>query len=64
VNVVTTTVIASRIICVGSLERVTAEPVPEALKLTRWCLSAPTRREVPTMPFSVIINAAKTVPRA
>ncbi len=42
----------------------TAEPVPEALKLTRWCLSAPTSSEMPTMPLSVIITAAKTVSRA
>ncbi len=42
----------------------TAEPVLEALKLTRWCLSPPTSRQMPTMPLRVIISAAKTVSRA
>jgi hypothetical protein len=37
----------------------TAEPLPEALKLTKWCLSAPTSNAMPTMPLSVIITAAK-----
>ena len=41
-----------------------AAPVPSGLKTARWCLSAPTSREMPTMPLRVIITAAKTVSRA
>ena len=42
----------------------TAEPVHEALKLTRWCLSAPTSSDSPTIPLRVIMAAANTVSRA
>ena len=41
-----------------------ADPVPEALNLTRWCLLAPTSNDRPTMPLKVIITAANTVSRA
>ena len=40
-----------------------AAPVPSALNDTRWCRTAPTSRERPTIPLQVIITAAKTVSR-
>ena len=41
-----------------------AAPVPSGLKTARWCLAAPTSSEMPTMPLTVIMTAAKTVSRA
>ena len=41
-----------------------AAPVPSGLKLARWCRSALTSSESPTMPLRLIITAAKTVSRA
>ena len=41
-----------------------AAPVPSGLNTARWCFTAPTSSEMPTMPLTVIITAAKTVSRA
>ncbi len=51
-----------------SVARVTTvandEPVPSALNTVSPVFRAPTRSERPTMPFTLIITAAKTVSRA
>ena len=51
--------VTARVITVAS-----AAPVPSALKCVVPYLTAPTSRQMPTIPLQVIITAAKTVSRA
>ncbi len=59
VNVGSTSVRVASVITVAS-----APPLPSALNSVVPCLSAPSSRATPTMPFVVIMTAAKTVSRA